>query len=389
VFSALDGEPNELSIVQVDADIRHAPVHQRTVRCSRVEERLAGHRMMQVHRAADARKDCPDRDGARLVAALGVSLPHRRRVRAGGLKNRQRAHLIGLAHTPRLHALAAHSVAELHRRFQHRNIGAGSCQCHGQRRARDPAADDDHIALGVLRVTAGIVGHGGSFLVMQRCNVTTLQIRCQAMGRPQLHDDVTREALLDAAEHLLAESGPDAVSVRATAVAVDVSTRAVYSVFGSKQALIEGLAGRGFGYLADLVEAVPVSTDALADLVTVGVDGFRRFAIDRPHLFRITFDRVSAEVVRQPPVDAQLQRAFGALRTRIERVLATGLIGPRPPIEIAFMFHSICHGLAANELSRLAPPIGAGFWQMTADMDPQRVWTATLSAFVAGLRNGA
>ena len=209
------------------------------------------------------------------------------------------------------------------------------------------------------------------------------------MGRPQLHDDVTREALLDAAEHLLAESGPDAVSVRATAVAVDVSTRAVYSVFGSKQALIEGLAGRGFGYLADLVEAVPVSTDALADLVTVGVDGFRRFAIDRPHLFRITFDWVSAEVVRQPPVDAQLQRAFGALRTRIERVLATGLIGPRPPIEIAFMFHSICHGLAANELSRLAPPIGAGFWQMTADMDPQRVWTATLSAFVAGLRNGA
>jgi len=208
------------------------------------------------------------------------------------------------------------------------------------------------------------------------------------MGRPQLHDELTREALLDAAERLLAEGGPEAVSVRATADAVDVSTRAVYSVLGSKQALIEGLAGRGFGYLADLVEAAPVTSDPLDDLVSVGVRAFRTFAVGRPHLFRITFDRISAEVVRQPPVNAQLQRAFGALSMRIERALATGLLSPRSPIEIAFMFHSICHGLAANELSRLQPPIGASFWQMTAGMDVEKAWTVALSAFVSGLRRG-
>ena len=206
------------------------------------------------------------------------------------------------------------------------------------------------------------------------------------MGRPQVHDDVTRDALLDAAEGLLAASGPDAVSVRATADAANVSTRAVYSVFGSKQALIEGLAGRGFGYLADLVEGAPVTRDPLHDLVVVGVEAFRTFAVGRPHLFRITFDRVSAELVRQPDVDAQLQRAFNALRTRVERAIATGLLAPRSPIEIAFMFHSICHGLAANELSRLPPPIGATFWQMTTGMDIEQAWTVALAAFVSGLR---
>ena len=54
------------------------------------------------------------------------------------------------------------------------------------------------------------------------------------MARPNKHDATTREALLDAAETLLAVGGPDAVSVRSVADAVAVSTRAVYSVFGSK-----------------------------------------------------------------------------------------------------------------------------------------------------------
>ena len=50
------------------------------------------------------------------------------------------------------------------------------------------------------------------------------------MARPIKHDATTREALLDAAEALLADSGPDAVSVRTVADEIGVSTRAVYSV---------------------------------------------------------------------------------------------------------------------------------------------------------------
>src|SRR5262245_6859112 len=105
------------------------------------------------------------------------------------------------------------------------------------------------------------------------------------MGRPTKHDADTRAALLDAAEQLLLEGGRDAVSVRGVADAIGESTRAVYSALGSKQALIEGLAARGFGYLADLVEAVPHTNDPVQDLVEVAVHGFRPFAIGRPHLF--------------------------------------------------------------------------------------------------------
>lgn len=209
------------------------------------------------------------------------------------------------------------------------------------------------------------------------------------MGRPAKHDHATREALLDAAERLLASAGPEAVSVRAAADASNVSTRAVYSVLGSKDALLRGLAARGFGYLSGLVEALPVIDDPLADLVAAGTDGFRTFAIGRPHLFRITFDRMSPDVIQQPDVFPQLRRSLAALTARIDRALASGDLGRRSPHEVAFMFHSICHGLAVNELSRMPPPLGSGVWRMTEGMDVAGLWRTTLEAFVHGLADAA
>lgn len=205
------------------------------------------------------------------------------------------------------------------------------------------------------------------------------------MGRPTKHDAGTRTALLDAAESLLARGGPDAVSVRAVADAIDASTRAVYAVFGSKDALLAGLAARGFQYLADLVDAAETTDDPVADLVAIGVGGFRKFAVGRPHLFRITFDGRNAELIRRPEVTPQLQRALAALMARVERARASRGTVTTPPLELAYMFHAACHGLAANELSRSAPPVGVGMWPMTSEWDMAGLWVATLDALVRGL----
>jgi AcrR family transcriptional regulator len=207
------------------------------------------------------------------------------------------------------------------------------------------------------------------------------------MARPTKHDDRTREALLDAAEALLAAGGIEAVSVRAVADEAGVSTRAVYTVFGSMPALVNALAARGFALLADLVEAAPATDDPLHDLVGVGVDGFRAFAVQRPHLFRVTFDEMTSQVITDPLAGAELQRAFAALAARIERAIDAGLIRDRPVIEIGFGYHSLCHGLAVNELSRREPPDGPGFWQRAAGIDGAMLWQLALGAFVTGLRD--
>lgn len=206
------------------------------------------------------------------------------------------------------------------------------------------------------------------------------------MGRPKEHNQRTAEALLDAAEALLAEGGPEAVSVRGTADAVGTTTRAVYALFTSKAGLLEALAARGYLLLAELAGGVPITDDPVEDLVSVGVDGFRRFALERPHLFRLTFERVHPGITSAPEVVPARQASLDALLPHIER-LQGSMDRPSPlaTAELAFAFHALCQGLASNELLRLPPPVGAKFWRRLVTGDPEVVWRTALRALVRGL----
>ena len=205
------------------------------------------------------------------------------------------------------------------------------------------------------------------------------------MARPNKHDDTTREALLDAAEALLAAGGSAAVSVRAVADKTGVSTRAVYSVFGAKPGLIGALAARGFNRLAGLVNGIPASADPLADLVAAGPLGFRVFALERPHLFRITYDQISEAIYSQAETYPAMFATFHALEARFTRALGAGLLTPRPMVELIFMYHAFCCGLAANELSAQPAPVGANFWKLAQGIDFEKLWEDALAAFVKGL----
>lgn len=205
------------------------------------------------------------------------------------------------------------------------------------------------------------------------------------MARPTKHDHRTREAVLDAAEALVAAGGPDAVTVRAVADRVGESTRAVYSQFGSMGGLMGALGSRGYRLLADLVTARPVTADPLADLVDIGVGAFRRFAIDHPHLFRLTFSDVSEAISRQTEAAPALQAAYEALADRFRYAVGAGALPDRPLAQYAFAFHSVTSGLAANELARQPPPIGSSFWSMTVDLDMEATWRLALGALIEGL----
>ena len=107
------------------------------------------------------------------------------------------------------------------------------------------------------------------------------------MGRRRQHGALTALALLDAAEAILHETGPAALSVRAVAGRVGASTRAVYSVYDSKEGLLVALGARAFDTLSAGVAALPTTDHPAADLVEAGVTVFRQFAIQHPWLFRI------------------------------------------------------------------------------------------------------
>jgi AcrR family transcriptional regulator len=176
------------------------------------------------------------------------------------------------------------------------------------------------------------------------------------MGRPKLYGDQTGEALLEAAERIVESEGLDALTVRRVAEGVGTTTRAVYSVYGSKDGLIVALGRRAFELLRAEIEALPTTADPAADLVDAGVEVFRRFAVEHPTLFRIG---VQWGTLPDPRLAAGFRstagEALAGLEKRVGRLEAAGILGGRTVRDATRAFHALCEGLAAMELRSLLP----------------------------------
>jgi AcrR family transcriptional regulator len=194
------------------------------------------------------------------------------------------------------------------------------------------------------------------------------------MGRPRPHGEVTRRALLDAAERMVEADGVDALSVRKVAEAVGTTTRAVYTIFGSKDGLLGALGAHAFELLGAAVDGLPVTDDPVADLVAAGAVAFRGFAIEHPALFRIGVQRFSVPGDVAHAFIAAAQAALGSLHARIDR-LGSARTGERTVAEAAWEFHALCEGLAALEL-RPGPPAAHA----------RQLWTRALRSLVLGWR---
>jgi AcrR family transcriptional regulator len=188
------------------------------------------------------------------------------------------------------------------------------------------------------------------------------------MGRRRKHDDRVAVALLDAAEELVQHGGVEGLSVRAVAEHVGTTTRAVYTVYGSKAGLLAALGERTFNILGAAVAALPATADPGADLVEAAVSVFRRFALEHPALFRLGVQQVAtpSEVIQRFRPSAQT--AFAELERRIAR-LGVACVG-----DAAVAFHALCEGMAAVELRCMIDPDNA-----------EHVWREAFTALVAGL----
>lgn len=193
------------------------------------------------------------------------------------------------------------------------------------------------------------------------------------VGRPREHDQRTGAALLDAAERIVAADGLGAVSVRALADEVGTTTRAIYSLFGSKDGLIAALGARTFDLLAAAVDALPTTHDPGVDLVEVGVNGFRRLVLEHPALFQLGIQQTHATDEQLVEIRVAAARAWTVLQARVTRMQQQGRLGTRSVDEAATAFHALCEGLAALEI-RCAFPAKAA----------EHLWRDSLTALVEG-----
>ncbi|MDO0932224.1 TetR/AcrR family transcriptional regulator [Streptomyces sp. DG2A-72] len=196
------------------------------------------------------------------------------------------------------------------------------------------------------------------------------------MGRPREHDEHTARALLKAAEHAIQRDGPEAISIRGVASDVGTTTRAVYSLFGSKQGLVAALAAHAFDLLRTGMEQLPETSAPDDDLIEAGLV-IRRFALEHPSLFRIVFRNTADPFMRsQLMVRSASARALDVLKAKMARLAAAGLLGTTGADEATVHFRALCDGLAGLELG--------GTSAIPAD-DGERLWRAGLRALVRGL----
>jgi AcrR family transcriptional regulator len=193
-----------------------------------------------------------------------------------------------------------------------------------------------------------------------------------SVGRRRQHDARTASALLDAAEHILHAGGIEALSVRSVAARIGTSTRAVYSVFGSKEQLLAALGVRAFEMLGTGVAALPETNDPPADLVAAGVTVFRPFALEHPALFHIAMQHAPAPAWTDEVLGAA-NAAFSVLVARVQRLHDAGLLGTHSVGTAVNAVHALCEGLAIFELRCSMPA-----------EDGERFWQEALACLVAG-----
>ncbi len=138
--------------------------------------------------------------------------------------------------------------------------------------------------------------------------------RLVPMSRAHTYPDDLRDRLIAAAYARLQQESPEQMALRELASSVDTSTNAIYSIFGSKNALVKEvtLIAKEQFRAAQAHDLPPAPIGALEH----GLRAYRRWAHAHPSLYRIIFGGNAEQGAATSLGDETLQ----PLRTLLERL---------------------------------------------------------------------
>lgn len=168
-------------------------------------------------------------------------------------------------------------------------------------------------------------------------------------------DAVVRRGLLELAARLLDEEGAQALTLRTLAQRANCSTKVVYTLFGGKNGLSEGLKVEGFSRLRFAVERERRRhRDAVCALLPVMMT-YRSFALAHRSLFGVMFGNALPEHVPTDYSRQQARLALGAVESVVaEARTALGEI-PSDALEAAVRLWAAVHGPVTLELEGIPP----------------------------------
>jgi AcrR family transcriptional regulator len=167
--------------------------------------------------------------------------------------------------------------------------------------------------------------------------------------------DPARSALLDAASAILAEEGPDGLTVRRIAARAGCSTMLVYSRLGGKQGIVEALYVEGFERLSAEMRASRVTNDPIADLRRSGRH-YRKFALENPTYYAVMFDHALPDFEPSPDALTVASRTLDQLAALVQRAIDAGRFARGNARQLAGALWAANHGVCSLELKHVYPP---------------------------------
>jgi AcrR family transcriptional regulator len=169
-----------------------------------------------------------------------------------------------------------------------------------------------------------------------------------------------RDRLIETAERLFAERGPDGVTMRQLAAELGVSAMTPYRYFRDKDDILAAVRTRGFDQFAAAMEDAFASSPDPAEASQEVGRAYVRFALSRPSAYHLMFDFAEAGDARYPELMEASRRARTTLTAHARNLIDHGVV-EGDALEIAHMLWAALHGnLTLQMAGKLDPALDAG-----------------------------
>ena len=158
-----------------------------------------------------------------------------------------------------------------------------------------------------------------------------------------------RQLILDTASRLLETEGPDALTMRRIASEAGCSTSVLYTMFGGKTGVTDGLWREGFERLRQALQQAE-GDGPLGRLAAMG-RAYRANALANPAYYTVMFQRPIPGFEPSPEAYADSLQSLHVLVDAVADCINAGVFRAGDPIHIAGVLWAAAHGAVSLELA--------------------------------------